>query len=115
MRVFALGGVYDTLADTHATVGEEAPAPQLGYARLGALTYFAPNTFALEPVIIAIHGVPVGICGLGTPYPQVSLLIPWHLYMSLARLNGLPSHYLSCMPPLRDLSLVRLRRMARHW
>ncbi len=66
VRVFALSGVHDTPDDTHATAGEEAPAPQLGYARLGALTYFAPNTFELEPVIIAIHGVSVGICGLGT-------------------------------------------------
>ncbi len=65
VRVFALGGVHDTPADAHATAGEETPAPQLGYARLGALTYFAPNTFELEPVIIDIHGVPVGICGLG--------------------------------------------------
>ncbi len=67
VRVFALGGVHDTPAATHATAGEEAPAPQLGYARLGALTYFAPNTFELEPVIIDIHGVPVGICGLSMP------------------------------------------------
>lgn len=64
VRVFALSGVHDTPADTHATAGEEAPAPQLGYARLGALTYFTPNTLELEPVIIDIHGVPVGICGL---------------------------------------------------
>ncbi|MHB8596666.1 MAG: metallophosphoesterase family protein [Ktedonobacteraceae bacterium] len=66
VRIFALGGVHDTPANTHATAGEEAPAPQQGYARLGALTYFASDTFELEPVIIDIHGVSVGICGFGT-------------------------------------------------
>ncbi len=64
VRVFALGGTHDTPTDTHTTAGEEVSAPQQGYARLGALTYFAPNTFELEPVIIDVHGVPVAICGL---------------------------------------------------
>lgn len=86
VRVFALGGVHDTLADTHATAGEEAPAPQLGYARLGALTYFTPNTFELEPVIISIHGVPVGICGLGTPTGQsVDPLASMHVASEIER------------------------------
>jgi hypothetical protein len=52
----------------HATTGKEAftaPAPQLSYARLGALTYLAPDTLDLEPIIIDVHGVRVGICGLG--------------------------------------------------
>lgn len=65
VRVFALGGIHDTPAATHGAASEDALAPQQGYASLGALTYFAPNTFELEPLIIDIHGVPVGICGLG--------------------------------------------------
>ncbi len=67
VRVFAIGGTHDTPASSHATTGKEAstaPAPQLSYARLGALTYLAPATLELEPVIIDIHGVRVGICGL---------------------------------------------------
>ncbi len=64
VRVFALGGTHDTPADAHTTEGEGEPAPQLSYARLGALTYFATNTFDLEPVTIDVRGVRVGICGL---------------------------------------------------
>ncbi|MEO8971543.1 MAG: metallophosphoesterase [Ktedonobacteraceae bacterium] len=66
VRVFALGGIHDTPADAHTATGagEDALAPQQGYASLGALTYFAPGTFELEPVILDIHGVLVGICGL---------------------------------------------------
>ena len=68
VRVFALGGTHDTPTSMHATTGKEAftaPAPQLSYARLGALTYLAPDTLELEPIIIDVHGVRVGICGLG--------------------------------------------------
>src|SRR5579863_2100336 len=70
VRVFALGGTHDTPATTHTTGREgepgepEEPAPQLSYARLGALTYFAANTFDLEPVMSDVRGVRVGICGL---------------------------------------------------
>jgi DNA repair protein SbcD/Mre11 len=68
VRVFALGGTHDTPAAMHMTTGKEAStagAPQLSYARLGALTYLAPDTLQLEPIIIDIHGVRVGICGRG--------------------------------------------------
>ena len=42
------------------------PAPQISYARLGALHYFAPDTgLELEPVMVKIRNVLVGICGLG--------------------------------------------------
>src|SRR6266851_1715405 len=43
IRTFALGGMHDTPADTYSLLGEVAPAPQISYARLGALHYFAPN------------------------------------------------------------------------
>lgn len=64
VRVFALSGTHDTPSGMHATADDAVLAPQQGYASLDALTYFAPNTFALEPVILDIHGVLVGICGL---------------------------------------------------
>ena len=42
------------------------PAPQISYARLGALHYFAPDTgLELEPVMVKVRNVLVGICGLG--------------------------------------------------
>src|SRR6266581_361875 len=80
IRSFALGGVHDTPADTYSLLGEVAPAPQISYARLGALHYFAPNPVGgesrrdgtsavasseLEPVMIDVRGMLVGICGLG--------------------------------------------------
>src|SRR5712692_2291455 len=80
IRTFALGGVHDTPADTYSLLGEVAPAPQISYARLGALHYFAPNPVGeesrqdgtsavasseLEPVMIDVRGMLVGICGLG--------------------------------------------------
>ncbi|HLX40671.1 MAG TPA: metallophosphoesterase, partial [Ktedonobacteraceae bacterium] len=67
VRVFALGGIHDTPLATHANAsnaGDDAPAPQQSYASLGALTYFAPNTFELEPVMLDVHGTLVGVCGL---------------------------------------------------
>jgi DNA repair exonuclease SbcCD nuclease subunit len=67
IRTFALGGVHDTPAGAHAAPNGIAPAPQISFARLGALHYFAPQTASseLEPVIIDVRGVRVGICGLG--------------------------------------------------
>jgi hypothetical protein len=69
IRVFALGGVHDTPAGAQSLLDETSPAPQISYARLGALQYFSPGyrdeRQKLEPVIIDIHGVVVGICGLG--------------------------------------------------
>src|SRR5437879_5666637 len=67
VRAFALGGVHDTPAETHSLLGENAQAPQVSYARLGALHYFAPvpNPVELEPAVIKIREIYVGICGLG--------------------------------------------------
>jgi DNA repair exonuclease SbcCD nuclease subunit len=72
IRVFALGGVHDTPAEAHSMLGDAVvPAPQLSYASLGALHYFPPNDSAatprriLQPVMIDIRGIQVGICGLG--------------------------------------------------
>src|SRR5258707_1442396 len=46
IQTFALGGLHDTPASSQAL-----PAPQISYARLGALHYFPPHTSApLEPV-----------------------------------------------------------------
>lgn len=81
ISVFALGGVHDTPVEAHSMLGEAAaPAPQLSYASLGALHYFppAPGTArsdpalgdgqqVLQPVMLDIRGVLVGICGLGVP------------------------------------------------
>ncbi|HEY3991619.1 MAG TPA: hypothetical protein VGM01_01960 [Ktedonobacteraceae bacterium] len=72
IRTFALGGIHDTPAST-----QSIPAPQISYARLGALHYFSPHassadarvpgsaTPALEPVLVNVRGTRVGICGLG--------------------------------------------------
>ncbi len=67
IRTFALGGVQDT-----PTGGgrETMPAPQISYARLGALHYFPPQALSfsggmLTPEIIDVRGVLVGIGGLG--------------------------------------------------
>ena len=72
IRAFALGGIHDTPASTQAI-----PAPQMSYARLGALHYFPPHAASvdkqrpgvavppLEPVLVDIRGTRVGICGLG--------------------------------------------------
>jgi DNA repair exonuclease SbcCD nuclease subunit len=71
IRTFALGGVHDTPAGAYAASEEVAPAPQTSFARLlgDAFHYFAPRAYSasseLEPVIIDVHGVRVGICGLG--------------------------------------------------
>jgi DNA repair exonuclease SbcCD nuclease subunit len=69
VRTFVLGGAHDTPADEPQAGGESALAPQLSFARLGALHYFPPSqkndSQELEPVIIDLHGCRVGICGLG--------------------------------------------------
>jgi hypothetical protein len=69
VHTFVLGGVHDTPADEPQAGGESALAPQLGFARLGALHYFPPtqknDSQELEPVIVDLHGNRVGICGLG--------------------------------------------------
>ncbi len=74
IRTFALGGLHDTPA-----AGQVIPAPQMSYARLGALHYFPPQLVSnkealvdggaapeqLEPVIVDVRGTKVGICGQG--------------------------------------------------
>jgi len=71
IRTFALGGVHDTPTGAHAAPDKVAPAPQTSFARLlgDAFHYFAPRPYPasseLEPVIIDVRGVRVGICGLG--------------------------------------------------
>lgn len=73
IRTFTLGGLHDTPAG-----GQALPAPQISYARLGALHYFPPRPISkegsakeeaasktLEPVIVDVRGTKVGICGLG--------------------------------------------------
>jgi DNA repair exonuclease SbcCD nuclease subunit len=69
VRAFALGGVHDTPSDALSLLGESTPAPQLSFARLGALHYFPPvpqnGRKELEPVLIELDDVRVGICALG--------------------------------------------------
>jgi DNA repair protein SbcD/Mre11 len=76
IRAFAVGGVHDTPTDALASGGKSTLAPQMSYARLGALHYFHPQTSAstetqtgeqavLEPVMVNVRGVLVGICGQG--------------------------------------------------
>ncbi len=69
IRTFALGGVHDTPRDAYSSQGENreiTPAPQLSYANLGALYYFAPSSATeLEPVIIGVRDTSIGLCGLG--------------------------------------------------
>ncbi|HET8852215.1 MAG TPA: metallophosphoesterase [Ktedonobacteraceae bacterium] len=82
IRTFALGGMHDTPIDTHhpawgagtlpggqvTELSEVAPAPQISYARLGALHYFAPHspsTAELEPVMVDVRDLRLAICGLG--------------------------------------------------
>lgn len=81
IRAFAIGGLHDTPVEALASLdgGEAAlvsyaPAPQISYARLGALHYFEPSLGAskasgsgqvpLEPVIFDVRGTLTGICGL---------------------------------------------------
>ena len=79
IRTFALGGVHDTPISAHSTPDRVSPAPQISFARLGALHYFAPQsdrataktTTPMEPVIFDVHGVRVGICGLAVMSDQV--------------------------------------------
>ena len=79
VRTFALSGVHDTPIDTESYVEQEdqleySLAPQISYARLGALHYFPSPIIApsieLEPVIVDIHGVLLAVCGLGVPGGQ---------------------------------------------
>ncbi|HEX4204903.1 MAG TPA: metallophosphoesterase [Ktedonobacteraceae bacterium] len=70
VKAFALGGVHDTPLEAQGG-RESVPAPQLSYARLGALHYFPPvpetenDQYQLEPEIVEVDGIRVGLCGLG--------------------------------------------------
>lgn len=70
VRAIALGGVHDTPSD--AQDGNSTPALQISYAQLGALQYLqlihkgeTAETEELEPLLLDIHGILVGVCGLG--------------------------------------------------
>src|SRR5713101_9231398 len=81
IRAFAVGGLHDTPVEAlpslnagEASTVSPAPAPQISFARLGALHYFEPSPGAskanaageqpLEPAIFDVRGTLVGICGL---------------------------------------------------
>ncbi|HLG60682.1 MAG TPA: hypothetical protein VKY19_02035 [Ktedonosporobacter sp.] len=67
VRSFALGGGRDTPTEAQPSGDEAAPAPQISYARLGALHYFPParTSEEMEPVMLTIRETVVGVCGLG--------------------------------------------------
>ena len=71
VRTFVVGGVHDTPAQTVGYRDEAALAPQMSYARLGALHYFAPSSTELEPVVVKVRNELVGICGLSVVAGQV--------------------------------------------
>lgn len=64
IRTFAVGGIHDTPGNATSSIEAIPPAPQMSYARLGALHYFAPQR-SLEPITIDVHSIPLSICGLG--------------------------------------------------
>lgn len=75
VQAFALGGVHDTPTAAQSLLGDTTPAPQMSYARLGALQYLSPTQKStspqLEPVIVDVRGTKVGICGLGVQAGQM--------------------------------------------
>lgn len=91
IQTFALGGIHDTPVDTHLSEDTDgssarALAPQISYARLGALHYLQPAGDAppadrqpggararsafLQPVMVDVRGISIGICGLGVRTDQ---------------------------------------------
>jgi DNA repair protein SbcD/Mre11 len=68
-RAFALGGVHDTPSATQSLLGESIPAPQMSYARLGALHYLPTaqrhGPSGLTPLLLDIHELRIGLCGVG--------------------------------------------------
>src|SRR5947208_10649745 len=60
VRTFVLGGVHDTPAVEQRSSDGSALAPQLSFARLGALHYFPPTqtneSQEIEPAIVYLHG-----------------------------------------------------------
>lgn len=85
IRTFALGGMHDTPVEAYTHPGDTGPAPQLSFARLGALHYFPPMAAhngpeTLQPVLVDIRGTLVGLCGFsasagqsGDPLAQVRI------------------------------------------
>src|SRR6266567_8882962 len=71
IRTFVVDGVHDTPAEASAYLSEAALAPQMSYALLGALHYFAPSSTELEPVVLKVRNELIGICGLGVVAGQV--------------------------------------------
>lgn len=80
---FAVGGMHDTPIEAHPRLGDAAlaspavPAPQLSFARLGALHYFPPLAApaageALHPALVDIRGTLVGLCGFSASAGQYS-------------------------------------------
>ena len=74
IEVFAVGGVHDTPVETRATHGATLPAPQMSYARLGALHYLSTSLESVaqtvEPTFVEIRGTRIGICGLSVAAGQ---------------------------------------------
>lgn len=72
VRTFAVGGVHDTPGKSQSSAGETTPAPQISYANLGALQYLPPlqKGEVVEPLLVNIRGVLVGICGLSVTSAQ---------------------------------------------
>jgi len=69
IRTIALGGTRDTPAERQGEQGKQTtPAPLMSYAQLGALQYLPPvqGDEEVEPLLFDVHGVEVGVCGLGT-------------------------------------------------
>jgi hypothetical protein len=65
IQMFALGGLHDIPVAGHVRHGVSDPSPLLSYERLGALHYFSPVADQkLEPMLLNLHGVQVGISGL---------------------------------------------------
>jgi DNA repair protein SbcD/Mre11 len=79
IQTFAISGLRDT--PTTDGVSGSAPAPLASYEHLGALHYFPPFTGQkLEPFLLTLHGVQVGLCGLsvlpeqdGNPLDQMQV------------------------------------------
>src|SRR5258706_1255687 len=91
IRTFALGGIHDTPVYTHPSPRTDRStartlAPQVSYARLGALHHLqhtgntlpadrqpdgttARSTY-LQPVKVDVRGISIGICGLGVRADQ---------------------------------------------
>ncbi len=77
IQTVAIGGVHDTPNETQSGLQNQhkavTPAPQMSYARLGALHYLSSpqsnesdksDGQAVEPVMLNLRGTLVGLCGL---------------------------------------------------